>query len=495
MIDHKPAWARRATITTIAASICVIATALVALVPSAAVARAAAQPASAAGMAAQPAPLLDVTTGAGAALTSMSSTHHLTATAGLNGWFVSAVTVTLSAQDDLSDEGTIMYRVDSGGWITYSTAFVLAHDGRHTLDYYAVTELGGAEPVHNVAVNIDATRPAASVDMLASVTDATTFVVSWSGSDNGGSGVASYDVQYRDGLQGAWRDWLTGTTGTVATFTMAQRGHVYYFQIRAHDVAGNTQLYRGERGDASTFVNSFSNGGFEAESGSFTGWTVSGEMSKSITLAALVGGQGQWTALLGSPDYGDAITPTQQSHVPTDTMASLSQTIIVPALIDMPAPALKLWYRIRTYDYVWNDYYMGCWYTGLLIDSFDVNVQGPSQQAPLLLLRDGNTDCATYNAYWDLHGVPPLTDIVAEKVLDLTPYAGRTVTIEMHNANRQDWKANTWTYVDSVQIVNQPVRVYKTFLPLVQIGYDMTQPLPAAPARTPVPDAAHPRTP
>ena len=132
----------------------------------------------------------------------------------------------------------------------------------------------------------------------------------------------------------------------------------------------------------------------------------------------------------------------------------------------------------------------GCTQLGTLFDSFDINVRTQADQAPTLLLRDGNFDCASYNAYLDEHGIPPLTDIWAEKALDLTPYAGQTVSIEMLNANRQDWSYNTWTFVDSVQVVNQPVRVYKTFLPLVQFDHDMTRPLPAAPARAPVYDAA-----
>jgi hypothetical protein len=91
-------------------------------------------------------------------------------------------------------------------------------------------------------------------------------------------------------------------------------------------------------------------------------------------------------------------------------------------------------------------------------------------------------DCDAYNAYFDEHGIYPMTTIIAERTLDLTPYAGKTVVLELHNANRQDWSYNTWTYVDSVQVVNQPVRVYKTYLPLVQLNYDMTKiALPRAP--------------
>ena len=151
----------------------------------------------------------------------------------------------------------------------------------------------------------------------------------------------SYDVQYRDGLRnpGALADQHDRHGRYL--HDGGERGHLYHFQVRARDLAGNVQLYRGERGDAATFVNSVNNGGFEARP-FFHGWTVSGEMSKSVTLALVAGGQGQWgTALLGSPDYGDAITPTQQAHVPPDSMAPISQTMLVPALSGFAGPGAQ----------------------------------------------------------------------------------------------------------------------------------------------------------
>ncbi len=53
------------------------------------------------------------------------------------------------------------------------------------------------------------------------------FQVSWSGDDGAGSGVAAYDVQYRDG-NGDWTDWYTGTAETQATFT-GEVHHTYAF--------------------------------------------------------------------------------------------------------------------------------------------------------------------------------------------------------------------------------------------------------------------------
>jgi hypothetical protein len=72
-----------------------------------------------------------------------------------------------------------------------------------------------------------------------------TFVVNWSGSDNL-SGLASYDVQYRDGPDGCWVDWQSQTTETYAVF-VGQEGHNYYFRVRARDRAGNLSAFSEER--------------------------------------------------------------------------------------------------------------------------------------------------------------------------------------------------------------------------------------------------------
>jgi C1A family cysteine protease/putative hemolysin len=74
------------------------------------------------------------------------------------------------------------------------------------------------------------------------------FYVQWSGSDNL-SGIASYDVQYRDGPDGAWTDLLTGTTETIYRF-VGEDSHTYYFRARARDLAGNQSAYAEGNGDA-----------------------------------------------------------------------------------------------------------------------------------------------------------------------------------------------------------------------------------------------------
>jgi hypothetical protein len=158
-------------------------------------------------------------------------------------------------------------------------------------------------------------------------------------------------------------------------------------------------------------------------------------------------------------------------HVPTDTLAMLSQNVAIPALADMPSPALSLWHRMKTYDVLW-----GCSYPDRLYDSLDITIRDVASGVEALVVRQGNRDCVAYNAYLDEHGIPPLTDIQAISVVDLTPFAGRTVVIEMSVANRRDWSFNTWAYIDAVQVINQPVRLHGVYLPSIVVDHSLASP-------------------
>ena len=67
------------------------------------------------------------------------------------------------------------------------------------------------------------------------------FIVKWSGTDAGGSGIDYYEVQYRvDG--GDWNDWLS-TSETSAEFTGGESGKFYEFRARGIDNAGNDEEF------------------------------------------------------------------------------------------------------------------------------------------------------------------------------------------------------------------------------------------------------------
>jgi hypothetical protein len=76
------------------------------------------------------------------------------------------------------------------------------------------------------------------------------LLVRWGGSDPGGSGILSYDVQYRQGGSGAWTDWRMGVTETSATFN-GTAGLEYRFRARARDRAQNVEAWP-TRADAIT---------------------------------------------------------------------------------------------------------------------------------------------------------------------------------------------------------------------------------------------------
>ena len=87
----------------------------------------------------------------------------------------------------------------------------------------------------------DTEPPVVTVDSLPAYVDRD-FTVSWSGTDPGGSGIASYDVQYRVS-GGAWADWITDATFTSAVFAAGLDGRFYEFRARGEDEAGNVELY------------------------------------------------------------------------------------------------------------------------------------------------------------------------------------------------------------------------------------------------------------
>jgi len=88
---------------------------------------------------------------------------------------------------------------------------------------------------------VDLVAPIVSVDPLPATTKASSFTVSWSGSDSsGGSGIELYDVQYRFN-GGPWIFWQR-TPATSATFVARENGR-YEFEARGVDKVENFELF------------------------------------------------------------------------------------------------------------------------------------------------------------------------------------------------------------------------------------------------------------
>ncbi|HET9525185.1 MAG TPA: PQQ-binding-like beta-propeller repeat protein [Pyrinomonadaceae bacterium] len=79
--------------------------------------------------------------------------------AGTNGWYRSAVQVSLNATDNLSGVANTFYSVDGGAPQTYAGAFGISAQGQHTVEYWSVDNLNNTEATHSLVVKIDTVAP------------------------------------------------------------------------------------------------------------------------------------------------------------------------------------------------------------------------------------------------------------------------------------------------------------------------------------------------
>ena len=138
-------------------------------------------------------------------------------------------------------------------WIPYAGSYpwALAPGDGPKFVYAQVRDLPGNVATYTDTVTLDATPPTATVLALPAFVGTATFTVTWTGTDLY-AGLASFDVQAREGTGGAWTDWFSYTTQTAAPFT-GVHGQAYYFRARARDTLGNLGAYAAG-GDAHTTV-------------------------------------------------------------------------------------------------------------------------------------------------------------------------------------------------------------------------------------------------
>lgn len=193
-----------------------------------------------------------------------------------SGWVSATLSPPCSVQveDPLSglDLPTAAYQVSSDGgatwgpWSAASAEALLSPYWPHTL---LATPAFGREGEHWVRfrvadraglmglspafpVRIDRTPPRTWA-ISPPVSASREFSVRWGGED-ALSGVASYDVEVRDGGSGPWLRWLSATATTEGTF-VGEPGHTYYFRVRGRDRAGNEGAFPAAPvGDTATYV-------------------------------------------------------------------------------------------------------------------------------------------------------------------------------------------------------------------------------------------------
>ncbi|MCA9973523.1 MAG: hypothetical protein KC425_25065 [Anaerolineales bacterium] len=162
-----------------------------------------------------------------------------------------AVSLTLSGSDAGAGVAGMRLSHDRSGWGAWqscgsSLPWTLQPGDGSKHAYLQLRDAAGLVSItYDDDILLDMTAPAVSPSSPAE-TGSLSFEVSWAGSD-AGSGIVSYDVQYRIG-GGAWQNWLIGTSTTSATFgptlpVATVRGETYSFRVRATDAAGNISTY------------------------------------------------------------------------------------------------------------------------------------------------------------------------------------------------------------------------------------------------------------
>jgi len=157
------------------------------------------------------------------------TTADVDGTSGNDGWYTTAVSVTLSAEDDGgSGLGAIYYKIDDGNWTAYSGTLLLNYTGTYVLKYYAEDNYGNEEDESTLTIKVDVSALTASAIIAGSGDECYngTVTITCEGGDDV-SGIS--EMQYRiDG--GAWTN--------AVSIDLAEEG-TFLLDLRAVDIAGN----------------------------------------------------------------------------------------------------------------------------------------------------------------------------------------------------------------------------------------------------------------
>jgi hypothetical protein len=96
-------------------------------------------------------------------ITPPTSSINLSGALGNNDWFVSNVTVTLVATDNISGVDNIEYSFDNTTWTTYITPLAIADEGYISIYYKSTDKAGNGETPKTETTKIDKTNPYGSV--------------------------------------------------------------------------------------------------------------------------------------------------------------------------------------------------------------------------------------------------------------------------------------------------------------------------------------------
>jgi Ca2+-binding RTX toxin-like protein len=127
------------------------------------------------------------------------------------------------------------------GFVSYTIRpkVALANGTEIRNDASIVFDVNDPIQTNEVFHTIDSEAPTSAVNALPAITANPEFLVSWSGNDGSGAGIAYYDIYVSDN-GGIWRKWLDNTSDTSANY-VGELEHTYAFYSIARDNVGNLE--------------------------------------------------------------------------------------------------------------------------------------------------------------------------------------------------------------------------------------------------------------
>jgi hypothetical protein len=167
-----------------------------------------------------------------------STTLGLAGTQGQHNWWVSSVTVTLKAHDDVA-LGSVHYKFDGGAETIALTPVVtdysvslspIVSQGMHVLQYWAVDRAGNVEKAHTGSFQIDTSAPTVGFSMKDKYFEVDTLVINFSATDS----------QSQNSVLSAVLDGKTSVTDgqKISAGSLSNGNHILIVQVS--DAAGNT---------------------------------------------------------------------------------------------------------------------------------------------------------------------------------------------------------------------------------------------------------------
>ena len=159
-------------------------------------------------------------------------------TPGLNGWYVSEVTVTLTPDDDADIGSGVLctyYSIDDGDLFEYSGPFLVEGDKTYTINFYSVDVAGNTEGTKAEPLNIDTNDPISSIQIAPCLDGEIAYITSSS----------EFTIAYGDALSGIAHTYYSingdGWIEYFGAFTLDGPDDEYTVSYYSVDLAGNDE--------------------------------------------------------------------------------------------------------------------------------------------------------------------------------------------------------------------------------------------------------------